>query len=84
MITKKVKGHSYYIGAHLKPFFDQLSKYTGGVSQEFLIEHPDATKNFADFVANQILTNLGDMAGGDAKKALLETYAQISSKKKYI
>jgi hypothetical protein len=35
-------------------------------------------------VANQILANLGDMAGGDAKKALLETYAKISSKKKYI
>jgi hypothetical protein len=48
-----------------------LSSKTGGVSQEFLIESPVATKDFADFVAEQILSNVGDMAGGDAKKALL-------------
>lgn len=36
-----------------------------------MIESSDATKEFADFVAKQILSNLGDLAGGDAKKALL-------------
>jgi len=38
----------------------------------------------ADFVVNKILTNLGDMVGGDAKDKLITRYAQLSMKKKYV
>jgi len=35
-------------------------------------------------VANKIITNLGDMLGGDAKERLLNKFAELSKKKKYV
>lgn len=73
------------MGSWNKTFFDKLSLETGGISEEFLIHEKGlATKKFADFVSNQILTNLGEMIGGDASKKLIQNYREISSKKVYV
>ncbi len=65
-------------------FYKKLSADTSGVSEEFKINAKDATKAFADFVANKIITSLGEMVGGDAKERMLKRYIEVSNKKKYV
>lgn len=68
IIENKIKVHSYYLNPYeTKIFYDKLSKETNGVSEEFNISDFDATKRLADFVADKILSNLGDMMGVQQK-----------------
>jgi hypothetical protein len=41
---------------------------------------------FADFVADKILKNLGELIGGDSADRMMKRYAEMSknSKKKYV
>lgn len=87
IIENKIKVHSYYLNPFgTKIFYEKLSKDTNGVSEEFKINDVDATKKFADFVADKILSNLGDMMGEQQKQKLLELYKNLSNKnvKKYV
>lgn len=78
LIDKKVKGHSFYLNPTVtKNFYENLSNRTGGKAEEFLINDNNATKQFTDFVAERIIENIGDLAGGDAKKKMLEIYRKI-------
>ena len=77
--------HSYYLSpSSTAQFYNKLSADTSGVSEEFKIQAKDATKAFADFVANKIISNLGEMVGGDAKERMLKRYMEVSNKKKYV
>ena len=41
---------------------------------------------FANFVADKIIRNLGDLVGGDSKDRMIKRYAEMSknNKKKYV
>jgi hypothetical protein len=62
LIDKKIKGHSYYLNPiATKDFFEDLSRRTGGKCEEFNLKDANATKMLADFIANRILENLGEI-----------------------